>query len=159
MLDETLPAIAAGSPLPVGTYRMAIDLRVLGLDDKRSKGRVDIRYRTNAGEHIIVELKRARRVLTVPELIEQGFKYKSALMKCLKAQHGMDYTPHVSVIFVLGVPVAEAEDETYVRETLRPINARIVYYETLIASARASYAEFMEKSRAADAVDMLINGF
>ena len=130
-----------------------------GLDDARSLGRIDIRYRTNAGEHIIVELKRAGRVLTVPELNAQGYKYKSALTKCLKAANGPNYTPHVSVVFVLGVPVAEAEEEQYVRDTLRPINARIVYYETLIEGARTSYREFMERSKAADAIDALISGF
>ena len=55
-----------------------------GLTDKESKGRLDIRYKTNAGAHIIVELKKADRRLTVAELLDQGEKYKSALTKMFK---------------------------------------------------------------------------
>src|SRR5262249_24883051 len=49
------------------------------LTESQSKGRVDIRYRTNAGEHMIVELKRAKRKLTVGDLVNKGNKYKTAL--------------------------------------------------------------------------------
>jgi hypothetical protein len=48
------------------------------LTDEESKGRYDIRYRTNGGLHILVELKRADRQMRVPELLEQGQKYVSA---------------------------------------------------------------------------------
>ena len=45
------------------------------LTEKERLGRVDIAYRTNAGKHIIVELKRAGCPLKLLELQEQGQTY------------------------------------------------------------------------------------
>jgi len=127
-----------------------------GLDDEKSKGRTDIRYRSNAGEHIIIELKRAGRSLTGGELWDQGFKYKAALEQVLRAANGAEYVPNVSIVFVLGKPVAGGVGPQELTATLRAINARVVYYETLIESARAAYSEFMAHSQKADAIDRLI---
>src|SRR5205085_10918980 len=78
------------------------------LSDEESRGRVDIRYRTNGGEHIIVELKRARRRLHVGELLEQGGKYQTALDKCLHSQGFKN--PYISIVFVVGTPLHEEGD-------------------------------------------------
>ena len=45
------------------------------LTKKEELGRVDIAYRTNAGKHVIVELKRAGRKMKLLELQEQGQLY------------------------------------------------------------------------------------
>jgi hypothetical protein len=128
------------------------------LSDKESKGRVDITYRTNGGEHIIVELKRAKRVLSVPELQEQGQKYVGALKKCL-ASTGVK-NPHISVVFVVGRAVTEEENPSfgadYVRKTLGTLNARVEQYERLISGARASYQEYLERSRKLDHTESLL---
>jgi hypothetical protein len=125
------------------------------LTDDESKGRLDIRYKTNAGEHIIVELKRAGRPMRLIELQEQGQKYRTALAKCLAAEGA--FNPLISIVFVLGKPVAEAEDAylpaDYVGKTLQPLNARIVYYDQLIKSSRDAYAEYLERSRELDRID------
>ena len=42
------------------------------LPQKEKLGRVDIAYRTNAGKHVVVELKRAGRKMKLLELQEQG---------------------------------------------------------------------------------------
>lgn len=127
------------------------------LNDKQSKGRVDIRYRTNGGEHIIVELKRAKRRLGVAELVEQGNKYKTALMKCLASQ-GIEH-PHISIVFVVGMPLYEEDDpggrET-VQNVLAGINGRAVHYETLIAGAHASYDEYLQQSAKVDRLDKIL---
>lgn len=129
------------------------------LSDDESKGRIDIRYKTNAGEHIIVELKRSGRPLRVFELQEQGQKYRTALAKCLTAEGSP--TSAISIVFVLGKPVAEANETTlgadYVSKTLQPLNARIVYYDQLIRAARQSYAEYLERSREVDKLDRLLS--
>ena len=129
------------------------------LTDDESKGRLDIRYKTNAGEHIIVELKRAGRPMKLFELQEQGQKYRTALAKCLKVE-GVE-NPLISIVFVLGRPVAEDEDTylppDYVGKTLQPLNARIVYYDQLIKSARDAYAEFLERSKQVDRIDQFLS--
>src|SRR5277367_891019 len=108
------------------------------LTDAESKGRVDIRYRTNAGEHIIVELKRAKRRLHLAELVEQGTKYRSALLKCLAAQD--IHNPHISVVFVVGQPIFEDEEPggaQMVEKALGSFSGRVINYETLISGAQA----------------------
>lgn len=119
-----------------------------GLTDEQSKGRIDIRYKTNAGEHILVELKRYKRRMSLPDLQEQGQKYVAGLKKCLRAS-GHD-APAVSLVFVLGVPIVEEEDpdlgSSYVKHTLHTLNARVIYYDQLIAQAREAYKEYLEKS-------------
>jgi hypothetical protein len=116
-----------------------------------------IRYRTNADQHIIVELKRASRTMQVTELIDQGNKYLTALQQCLAAE-GKE-NPHISIVFVVGKPVAEESDangKKKVKELLTPINARVVQYETLIAGARAAYDEFLKGSAKADKLDKIL---
>ena len=127
------------------------------LSDAESKGRVDIRYRTNAGEHIIVELKRAQRRLHVYELWEQGNKYRKALFKCLKSQ-GTE-NPNISIVFVVGRPLHEDDDPGGVettKKTLDSINARQIHYERLIASARAQYGEYLAASDKTDRLDTIL---
>jgi hypothetical protein len=127
------------------------------LSDEETKGRVDIRYRTNAGEHIIVELKRAKRRLHLAELVEQGPKYRAALHKCLAAQG--DETPHISVVFVVGEPLFEQEDfqgPAMVKDALRSFNGRVINYESLINNARSAYSDFLQGSAKADRVDKLL---
>jgi hypothetical protein len=127
------------------------------LTEKESRGRVDIKYRTNAGEHIIVELKRAKRKLGMAELLEQGNTYLTALQKCLKAE-GKE-NPHISIVFVVGQPVGEEDDPggtAKVRTALGSINARAIHYETLISGARAAYDEFLKGSAKADRMDKIL---
>jgi hypothetical protein len=127
------------------------------LSEKESKGRVDIRYRTNGGEHIIVELKRAKRKLRVDELVEQGNKYLNALLKCLQAQGTPN--PHISIVFVIGTPLYEEDDprghET-IEKLLSAINGRVTQYEALINGAREAYGEFLVQSAKADKIDRIL---
>ena len=127
------------------------------LSEKESKGRVDIRYRTNAGEHIIVELKRAKRQLRVDELVEQGNKYRTALHKCLTAQ-GIQ-NPHISIVFVVGTLLSEQNDPggpEMIEKALSAISGRVTHYEALIDSARAAYGDFLVGSGKADRIDKIL---
>ncbi|WP_261533794.1 BbrUII/HgiDII family restriction enzyme [Burkholderia multivorans] len=129
------------------------------LTDEQSKGRYDIKYRTNGGLHILVELKRAHRKMHSYELVQQGQKYISALRTCLI--NAGEKNPQIAIVFVLGQPTHEDEDvafgRTYVARQLEPLNARIVYYEELIQGANAGYAEFLEESEKADKVAQVVN--
>ncbi len=127
------------------------------LSDDESKGRVDITYRTNAGEHIIVELKRAKRRLHLAELVEQGPKYRAALHKCLVAQGVAE--PHISIVFVVGEPIFEQEDfqgPAMVKDALKSFNGRVINYEALINNAQAAYSDFLTGSAKADRIDKIL---
>ncbi|MDH1445695.1 BbrUII/HgiDII family restriction enzyme [Comamonas aquatica] len=126
------------------------------LDDDQSKGRIDIRYKNNAGQHIIVELKRAGRKLSTLELVQQGMKYKDGLEACLKKQHGDDYNPNIAIVFVLGREVDEMPNLERVKGFLAPINARIVYYQQLIESAEQAYGEYLSRSEEVDSIDEIL---
>ena len=128
------------------------------LTDKESLGRVDIKYRTMAGKHLIVELKKAGRKMKLLELQEQGQTYVDKVRKILAAQ-GVS-SPDVEVIFVLGRPV---DEETTFPERLKASMAavspgsRIVHYDTLIHGAQEAYAEYLRKSRELDKLDEIVN--
>ncbi|MCO1349983.1 ATP-binding protein (plasmid) [Burkholderia vietnamiensis] len=150
---------AAGSQRIEQTLKQEYAEFADGLTDEQSKGRYDIKYRSNGGLHILVELKRADRKMHVYELSQQGQKYKSALHQCLvKAGEA---NPQIAIVFVLGQPTHEDEDMTlgrnYVERMLEPLNARVVYYEELIQSANAGYAEFLEESEKADKVARVVS--
>lgn len=150
---------AAGSARIEQTLKREYKIFSPDLNEDESKGRLDIRYKTNAGEHIIVELKRAGRPMKLPELQEQGQKYRTALAKCLKTAGAEN--PLISIVFVLGKPVAEDEETglppDYVRDTLQPLNARIVYYEHLIKSAQDAYSEYLDRSKEIDRIDRFLS--
>ena len=149
---------ATGSQLIESTLKKNYAIFKPHLTDAQSKGRLDIRYRTNAGQHIVVELKKSDRLLHIAELVEQGEKYVSALEKCLEASG--ESNPQIAVIFVLGKPVAEEASsggKKRVSETLKGINGRIVYYDTLIATALRQYQEYFDKSEKTDKIAKIID--
>lgn len=127
--------------------------------EEERKGRLDIRYKTNAGAHIIVELKKSDRRMTVAELVEQGEKYRSALTKCL-AKMG-ELNPNIQLVFVLGLPVVQegnaALGAAYVRKMLSPLDARVVYYDEMIESANKAYSEYLEQSKKMDRLDAILD--
>ena len=125
------------------------------LSEDESKGRVDIVYKKVAGAHMIVELKRAQRTLSILELIDQGAKYESALRKCLETTG--EHNPHIEIVFVLGTQVKEQADKPqFVENQLKTINARMVYYDQLIEQATRSYGEYLEASDKISRVEQIM---
>ncbi len=120
-------------------------------------GRVDIRYRTNADQHIIVELKRAGRRTTANELVEQGKKYERALRTCL--ENAGFKQPHISIVFVVGAPLRDWEDpggREFAGQLLDVINGRAIHYEELIRRARDSYQEYLSGSAKVDKIEAIL---
>ena len=127
------------------------------LSARASRGRVDIRYKTNGGEHMIIELKRARRKLSAFELLEQGNGYRDALRHLLTKMG----KPHdaISVVFVVGEPVneyAKPDGAQFVKEVLAPIHGRVVHYEELIADATDAYAEYLKEKEKVDTIGLIL---
>ncbi len=103
------------------------------LTEKERLGRVDIAYRTTAGKHVIVELKRAGRQMRLIELVQQGQKYIDALRKVLAAQGSS--TPNIEAVFVVGLPVEEeTTNPSRLKSSMESISpgSRIVHFDGLI---------------------------
>lgn len=148
---------ATGSELMESRLR-AEGVIVDDLTKKEALSRVDIKYRTTAGKHIIVELKRAGRSMKLLELVEQGTTYVDKLKKILAKQN--EGAPNIEVVFVLGKTVAEEtsnpERLKHLMDSISP-GSRIVHYDTLLAGARASYGEYLQRSGELDRLDKLVN--
>ncbi|WP_235430485.1 hypothetical protein [Xanthomonas sp. MUS 060] len=121
-------------------------------DEAASSGRFDITYKTAAGKHIIVELKRAKRKVTLAELAVQGMQYVDELKRLL-ASHGVvkdGSTPDIEVIFVLGnrLPEQDSNVERYKKQMDAISNgSRVKTYEELVSQALAAYQEYLDKTK------------
>lgn len=128
------------------------------MTEKEKLGRVDIVYRTTAGKHIIVELKRVERKMKLLELQEQGSTYVDKLRKILLAQG--EAAPNIEVVFVLGKPIDEEGDNPdRLKSSMAAISpgSRIVHYDSLIKGAQEAYSEFLEKSKQLDRLERIAN--
>ena len=127
------------------------------LSEKEKLGRVDIAYRTYAGKHIIAELKKVGRKMKLLELQEQGQTYVDKLTKVLLAQG--QTSPDIEVVFVIGKPVnEEGTNPERVKASMEAVSpgSRIVHYDSLIVGAQDAYAQYLEKSKKLDKLDLLI---
>ena len=106
-------------------------------------------YRQTAGKHVIIELKRAGRKVSLPEIMGQVMKYDSAIHKVLVEANK---EPVYDIIVVLGQPVDGDNSVTHreqVAESLKAFHARVVYYTELINNAYEAYSDFLEQRRKA----------
>jgi hypothetical protein len=126
-----------------------------GNDDetKEKYGRVDIRYSTVAGKHVIVELKRASVRTGIYELAEQGAKYVDAMKDVLPPEERD--RAQIEVVFVVGANPPESSDR--IENAMNSVSpgSRIVTYELLTGRARAAYASYLESAKTADRIDRL----
>ena len=128
------------------------------LSEKEKLGRVDIKYRTTAGKHIVVELKKVQRSMKLLELQEQGQTYVDKLKKILLAQN--ETTPNIEVIFVIGKPVdEEASNPDRLKSSMAAVSpgSRIVHYDTLIRGAQEAYSAYIDKSKELDKLENIVN--
>lgn len=128
------------------------------MTEKERLGRVDIAYRTHAGKHVIVELKKAGRKMRLRELVEQGQTYVDKLIKILREQNNA--SPDIEVIFVLGKTVdEEASNPDRLKSSMTSISpgSRIVHYDTLIRGAQEAYSAYIEKSKSLDKLEKIVD--
>jgi hypothetical protein len=127
------------------------------LSAEEEKGRFDIKYIRTSGEHVIVELKRANRVLSTAQVLEQIDKYRSVLQKLLDAS-GRGHES-VEAVVLVGKPLsdwASKNGRLESAETLKPKHIRVVQYDELLDQAYASYKEFIERKSEVGRVSELI---
>ena len=150
----------------IGSEQMEEDLRrvapgLFATDKSGEKitGRFDIRYASAGGRHLIFELKRHSVKADIDTLAEQGNKYAVALRDLLVKQGIPD--PQIEVIFVLGQPPTAKNaglksDSEYIDQRLETCRGRILYYDQLIRNAEQQYADYLNASDRAKALDDLL---
>nr|VFK06741.1 MAG: hypothetical protein BECKLPF1236A_GA0070988_1000418 [Candidatus Kentron sp. LPFa]VFK23402.1 MAG: hypothetical protein BECKLPF1236C_GA0070990_1000522 [Candidatus Kentron sp. LPFa] len=128
-----------------------------GLTDEERDARLDIKYRTASGKHIIIELKRANRRVSVYDLAKQISKYRSATIKLLDAA-GLGNQPF-EFVCIIGKDLTEQDGPDgpkIITDTLRPLNARVIRYEELLEHAYASYNEFLKENEKVGRITRLL---
>lgn len=128
---------------------------VASLSPEEREARYDIKYRSAAGKHIIIELKRFHPTykITVYKLAEQVDKYRRALKKCLLA---LNHTsPQIETIIILGELLKE--DPKTVQDVLKAVDSRVIYYDELIDQSLLSYQTYLEKQEAASKIKTITN--
>lgn len=127
------------------------------LSPEEQRGRLDIGYKSTAGKHIVIELKKAKRVVTIGEITAQIAKYSDTMQKVL-TETGHMQEPY-EIICVLGVPVDNNDDPAHrdkVSSSLKAFNARIVFYKELIENAFKSYNDYIVANHEAqDLIDLM----
>lgn len=116
------------------------------------KGRIDIRYATVSGRHVIVELKRYSVKEDAGVLAQQGLKYAKALASILRQQQREAEIANIEVVFVLGQKPgtqnqgpSQSESDFY-RSTFASSNGSFRLYDTLIDAAKNQYQDYLDAS-------------
>ena len=128
------------------------------LTEEQKRSRIDIYYSTTGNRHVIIELKRADRVLSSPDLYDQISKYYGAAEKVL-ADTNRSNEP-LEVVCVVGRRLRDWDDsptgESRSRDSFKALNARIVNYDELINNALEAYQDYVDRGQEAGRVYRLI---
>jgi hypothetical protein len=108
--------------------------------------RLDIAYRTTAGAHIIIELKRPGLTLKMTDLEMQARKYVEAMEQYYRdhpdflAKLG-GRVPGIQIFLLISTapPISQKQ-----QEALNAYNIKILTYKGLIESAKASYQNYFD---------------
>lgn len=116
------------------------------LKEAEKRARIDIGYRTTSGKHVIVELKRASVAVPVDNLTKQIRKYRSGAKKILEKTRFKDWP--IEIICLVGKPPPEWDDaldtgQQGVRDSLKAVDARLVFYDELITNAEQAYSDYL----------------
>ena len=128
------------------------------LAPQQRRSRLDIRYTTTGNKHVIVELKRASRVLDTGELVQQIIKYRTGVSQVL-ASLGSGDDP-LEFICVIGRPLSDWSSQNGRQtsaDTLAGAKARVVIYDQLIRNAEQAYRDYLEREQEAGRVHRLIS--
>lgn len=147
LLNPSWERATAGSERMEEIVKKAFDVVTDSLTEEERKGRIDIRYRTSSGKHIIIELKRYVPTYKVDiyDLHRQIDKYRDALKKCLK-QIGKENEP-IEAICIIGNNIIK--DNMSAAEATEKLgdSGRILFYDQVINDSLESYKDYLEKHR------------
>lgn len=150
-----------------GSERMEEDLRNIDpetfpedLEGKEIFGRIDIRYASASGVHVIVELKRYSVSPRIQDLEAQGRKYLAALKSVLSQRQ--EEHRGIEVVFVIGSHPRVTDrgafdtDDKAIAHAMRAIDGRYVLYDGLIENACKQYEEYFNASKSGQELDKLL---
>ena len=126
----------------------AFDKITADLTDEEKKGRIDIRYSTTWGKHLIIELKRASVSISSHKLSEQVEKYKRALKKVLE-EVGKGYEA-IEAVCLVGKRLSNwqtPEERRNSQTSLAQIGIRVALYQELIDNSYRSYKKYLDQQK------------
>jgi hypothetical protein len=155
LLDASWDRATAGSERLEQSITTEFGRIANNLTPEEKKGRIDIRYRSSAKKHIIIELKRyvAGYTINTFTLSAQVDKYRKGLKKCLEAIG--ESNPYIESICIVGKDALEDFNET--NKFLKTLNARAMTYDQLIEQAQNSYQDYIDKNKQVGKIRALIN--
>ena len=130
-----------------------------GLTAQERRARIDIGYRTAQGRHVIIELKRASVQTPVDELTRQIRKYRSGA-KQLIAKTDFPNWP-VDIICLVGRPPPEwneGDGKEDVENALASVEARLMFYDSLLDQSQRAYADYLEEHKKIDRLWKIFEG-
>ena len=128
------------------------------LTSEERAGRLDIRYRQVAGKHVVIELKKPDRVVSVYDLAKQVEKYRTGIRKTLDSS-GRQHEP-IEFICLLGAPPSEwhsPDGKSVVEKTLEVQGARYMTYNALLDNAFGAYRDYLAKTKHIDRLSTVMN--
>ena len=148
---------ASSTPLMEATVGKEFAKITSKLTESEKKSRIDIKYRTTAGTHVIVELKRPRASTNTFSLLGQITRYTSALRKIMRELD--DEHSQIEMVCVLGRKPsdwADADGRMSSVKSLSAYGARVVFYTQLIENAFKAYQAFLDRSEEAGRIVRLL---
>ncbi|MFC1590273.1 hypothetical protein ACFL42_02125 [Candidatus Omnitrophota bacterium] len=127
------------------------------LKTSEKNARFDIKYKSSSGKHIIIELKRADRVVKTTELMEQVDKYRDALTKILESTNKSNEP--IEIVCIVGKDLSDWSNPTKKEESIRSLavkHIRVVLYQQLIEDAYRGYEAYLSKDKEAGKIFKLI---
>ena len=128
------------------------------LTEEERRARLDIKYTTAQGKHVIIELKKADVSVSVDQIVRQLRKYKRAMRKIVR-QHD-DLRGPIECICIIGKDMVDWNDSEQREEDeqiLDGMDARVITYQQLISAAQRSYKDFLDRKKQAGELTRLIN--
>lgn len=127
------------------TVKKYLNTAADSLPQLQRDARFDIIYRKGTTRHIVIELKRYKRKVTVGELVDQIGKYSNALKNGL-TNVNEPYDAH-EIVCLVGPSQDFLKDESERRkvdQTLSPHNGRLMTYDEMLERAQKSYMDFLK---------------
>jgi len=128
------------------------------LTPEQRQARVDVKYSTTGKKHVIIELKRANRLVNTNALNEQITKYYAAAENILALAERSNEP--IEIVCVVGRRLRDWDDsptgEQRSRDMLRASRARVVMYDELIENALQAYQDYVDGADKAGRVYRLI---
>jgi len=147
LLDPSWEHPTASPEMEISLKRIRTDVFAPSEAENLAQGRIDIKYQSAAGTHLIVELKRYGRKTSLDELYTQGAKYWEAMREVLEKRGTPSNGSNIEVVFVLGErmepgPLGRKTADQVIADRLEAINGRVFYYDAMLANARRQYIEY-----------------